>query len=272
MLDTGEHRLGGDPSQQQPHQLHHPQHQQPHPLQHHPQSVASECNPRFLVPNAPSVENVHPNRTRHKLSRSQVSSNEYFSVSFEMGDDAAATFEREEFLPATRGTYLAEVLGAACERRGVDLSHVEVLDSSSSTSLPLLTTETFNLGGRHLRITIKDEKSNSRTPCQRGNQNVSLRKTSGARVWSILFRHCNYVPSVLGNHCLCQAPRYCPSNNYARAFQVDSRNATQLRLVCAGCVPDESTWSAMSSLALASIQRSSTQTQTELTSINRDKY
>ncbi|XP_011341265.1 pleckstrin homology domain-containing family G member 5 isoform X3 [Ooceraea biroi] len=179
MLDTGEHRLGGDPSQQQPHQLHHPQHQQPHPLQHHPQSVASECNPRFLVPNAPSVENVHPNRTRHKLSRSQVSSNEYFSVSFEMGDDAAATFEREEFLPATRGTYLAEVLGAACERRGVDLSHVEVLDSSSSTSLPLLTTETFNLGGRHLRITIKDEKSNSRTPCQRGNQNVSLRKTSG---------------------------------------------------------------------------------------------
>ncbi|KAH0949766.1 hypothetical protein HN011_005014, partial [Eciton burchellii] len=176
MLDTGEHRLGSDPSQQQPHQLHH-QHQPPHPLQHHPQS-ASECNPRFLVPNAAPVENVHPNRTRHKLSRSQVSSNEYFSVSFEVGDDAAATFEREEFLPATRGTCLAEVLGAACERRGVDLTRVEVLDSSS-TLLPLLTTETCSLGGRHLRVTIKDERSNSRTPSQRGSQNVSLRKSSG---------------------------------------------------------------------------------------------
>lgn len=39
-----------------------------------------------------------------------MSSNEYFSVSFEVGDDiAAASFEREEFLPATRGTYLVWV-------------------------------------------------------------------------------------------------------------------------------------------------------------------
>jgi len=45
-----------------------------------------------------------------------------------------------------------EVLGAACERRGIDLTRVEVLDSSS-TLLPLLTTETCSLGGRHLRVT-----------------------------------------------------------------------------------------------------------------------
>jgi len=49
-------------------------------------------------------------------------------------------------------TCCREVLGAACERRGVDLTRVEVLDSSS-TLLPLLTTETCSLGGRHLRVT-----------------------------------------------------------------------------------------------------------------------
>lgn len=70
MLDTGEHHLGSDPSQQQPHHLHH--HQQPHQLQHHPHNVV-ECSPRFLVPNATPVEGAHPNRNKHKLSRSQVS-------------------------------------------------------------------------------------------------------------------------------------------------------------------------------------------------------
>ncbi|XP_029167289.1 pleckstrin homology domain-containing family G member 5 isoform X2 [Nylanderia fulva] len=175
MLDTGEHHLESDSSQQQPHHLHH--HQQPHQLQHHPLSV--ECNRiRFLAPGAtPQVEIVHPNRARHKLSRSQVSSNEYFSVSFE-GEDIPGSFEREEFLPATRGTYLVDVLGPACERRGVDLSRVEVLDSSS-TPLSLLTTDASTLGGKHLRVAVKDERLNSRTPSQRGNQNVPLRKTSG---------------------------------------------------------------------------------------------
>lgn len=38
----------------------------------------------------------------------QVSSSEYFSVSFEVGDDTAS-FDREEFLPATKGTYLVWV-------------------------------------------------------------------------------------------------------------------------------------------------------------------
>lgn len=68
MLDTGEHHLESDSSQQQPHHLHHPQ--QPHQLQH---PLGIECNRiRFLAPSAASVEIVHPNRTRHKLSRSQV--------------------------------------------------------------------------------------------------------------------------------------------------------------------------------------------------------
>ncbi|XP_025269415.1 pleckstrin homology domain-containing family G member 5 isoform X3 [Camponotus floridanus] len=202
MLDTGEHHLESDSSQQQPPHLHH--HQQPHQLQH---PLGIECNRiRFLAPGAAPVEIVHPNRTRHKLSRSQVSSNEYFSVSFEVGEDtAAASFEREEFLPATRGTYLVDVLSPACERRGVDLSRVEVLDSSS-TPLSLLTTDASTLGGKHLRVTFKDERLNSRTSSQRGNQNVPLRKTSGnyrgrsGRFFSVSTEDTN-VDSEVGGVC-----------------------------------------------------------------------
>ncbi|KAG5333301.1 PKHG5 protein, partial [Acromyrmex heyeri] len=172
MLDTGEHHLEGDPSQQQPPHLH----QQSHQLQHHPLGI--ECNRiRFLAPSATPTEIANSNR-RHKFSRSQVSSNEYFSVSFEVGDDVLTCFDREEFLPATRGTYLVDVLSPACERRGVDLSRVEVLDSSS-TPLSLLTTDASTLGGKHVRVIVKDERLNSRTPSQRGNQNVLLRKASG---------------------------------------------------------------------------------------------
>ncbi|KAL6257699.1 hypothetical protein P5V15_011279 [Pogonomyrmex californicus] len=174
MLDTGEHHLEDDPSQQQSHHSHH--HQQPHQLQHHPLGI--EYNRiRFLAPNTTPAEIANSNR-RHKFSRSQVSSNEYFSVSFEVGDDTMTSFDREEFLPATRGTYLVDILSPACERRGVDLSRVEVLDSSS-TPLSLLTTDASTLGGKHLRVIVKDERLNSRTPSQRGNQNVLLRKTSG---------------------------------------------------------------------------------------------
>ncbi|XP_068984929.1 pleckstrin homology domain-containing family G member 5 isoform X2 [Bombus flavifrons] len=175
MLDTGEHHLGGGPSQQQPHHLHH--HYQPQQLQHHPQNV--ESNPRLLVPTASSVEGAHQNRTRHKLSRSQVSSSEFFSVSFELSDDSSG-LDRDELLPAVKGTYLADVLNAACERRGVDVSRVEVLDGFSQP-LPILTTDTSSLGGKHLRITVKDnDKSNSRSSSQRSNQSVSLRKASGS--------------------------------------------------------------------------------------------
>lgn len=70
MLDTGEHHLEGDPSQQQPPDLHH--HQQSHQLQHHPLGI--EYNRiRFLAPIATPAEIANSNR-RHKLSRSQVSS------------------------------------------------------------------------------------------------------------------------------------------------------------------------------------------------------
>ncbi|KAF3421981.1 hypothetical protein E2986_09834, partial [Frieseomelitta varia] len=165
-----------------------------------------------------------------------VSSSEFFSVSFDLSDDSGS-LDRDELLPATKGTYLAsdipiqiegnllrlfdhvhsvklnyidkaprnvcyrEALNAACERRGIDMSRIEVFDGFSQ-SLPIHTTETSSLGGKYLRVTesqrprvretriffpratespLKDnDKSNSRSSSQRSNQSVSLRKASGS--------------------------------------------------------------------------------------------
>lgn len=49
-------------------------------------------------------------------------------------------------------TFNREALAAVCQRRGVDLSNVNVYLDSSKTPLSLITTETFWLGGKHLRI------------------------------------------------------------------------------------------------------------------------
>ncbi|XP_046594123.1 pleckstrin homology domain-containing family G member 5 [Neodiprion lecontei] len=166
MLDAGEHRLGGSPTTTS-------QHQQSH---QHPHSTG-DCSPRLLVPNASLGEPVSTNKTRHKLSRSQVSSSEYFSVCFEAGDET--TLDREEFLPATKGTTLAEALSGACERRGIDLGRVDVFLDSLNTPLPVLTTESSCMGGRHLRITARDDRTSTRPATQKSNQNVSLRKASG---------------------------------------------------------------------------------------------
>ncbi|XP_023316843.1 pleckstrin homology domain-containing family G member 5-like isoform X3 [Trichogramma pretiosum] len=165
-------------AQQSPHHHHHQLHH--HHSQTFGEPASSSSSTRFLVPSAASADGTgRPNRTRHKLSRSQVSSSEYFSVSFEVGDEQSS-IDREEFLPATKGAYLADILSAACERRGIDLSRVDVLLDTFSAPLSLHTTETSCLGGKHLRITAKDEKSTSRSGSQRSSQNVSLRKTGGS--------------------------------------------------------------------------------------------
>ena len=48
----------------------------------------------------------------------------------------------------------SEAINAACERRGIDISRIEVFDGFSPP-LPILTTDTSSLGGKHLRITGK---------------------------------------------------------------------------------------------------------------------
>ncbi|KAF7993225.1 hypothetical protein HCN44_006285 [Aphidius gifuensis] len=181
MLDTSEQPLTGNASHAQQHQLPHNRYHQT--SQQHSQNQV-DCSPRLLVPNAPSLtDSSHTsNRNKHKLSRSQVSSSEYFSVSFEVGEDTGS-LEREEFLPATKGTYLVDVLGAACEHRNVDLSRVDVFLDTFSSPLSILTTETSNLGGRHLRVTAKDERLTSRIG-QKNNPNASLRKGGSYRARS----------------------------------------------------------------------------------------
>ncbi|XP_043250056.1 pleckstrin homology domain-containing family G member 5-like isoform X6 [Colletes gigas] len=120
-----------------------------------------------------SLLHVGQSSTKHH----SVSSSEYFSISFDLTDDAGS-LDRDEFLPAAKGTCLAEALNTACERRGIDLSRIEVHDGLS-TPLPILTTDTASLGGKHLRITVKDnEKPNSRSTSQRVGQIISLRKAA----------------------------------------------------------------------------------------------
>ena len=48
--------------------------------------------------------------------------------------------------------YYREAISAVCERRGVDVESINVYLDQSRTPLPLLTSETSWLGGRHIRI------------------------------------------------------------------------------------------------------------------------
>ena len=48
--------------------------------------------------------------------------------------------------------FFREAISAVCERRGVDVDSINVYLEQSRTPLPLLTTETAWLGGRHIRI------------------------------------------------------------------------------------------------------------------------
>lgn len=104
--------------------------------------------------------NVPLQQRRHNLARSQVNSSEYFSVSFEIGGQDSSG---HEFLLALKGVSLAEALGPVCTRRGVELFNVEVMLEQYKTPLPVLTTDTAWLGGKHITIRekdISDTKSN----------------------------------------------------------------------------------------------------------------
>ena len=64
-------------------------------------------------------------------------------------------------MPATwyycRVFFCREAISAVCERNGVDVEGINVYLESSRTPLPLLTSETSWLGGRHIRIRAKDD-------------------------------------------------------------------------------------------------------------------
>ncbi|XP_054270419.1 pleckstrin homology domain-containing family G member 5-like isoform X2 [Macrosteles quadrilineatus] len=119
---------------------------------------------------------------RQKLARSQVSSSEYFSVSFDVGSNV----EEDEFVVASKGTSLAEALNSVCEKRGIDLSNVNVYLDSYKTPLPILTTETSWLGGKHILIKGKDDRPQptSQRPKTKVSQVSHSRKSSGYRARS----------------------------------------------------------------------------------------
>ncbi|XP_014280646.1 pleckstrin homology domain-containing family G member 5 isoform X3 [Halyomorpha halys] len=126
---------------------------------------------RVGLKNPDSGLNVPLQQRRHNLARSQVNSSEYFSVAFEIdGQDASG----HEFLLAAKGTSLAEALGPVCNRRGIELSNVQVMLEQYKTPLPILTTDTAWLGGKHITLREKD------SPESRGNKLFShpSRKTS----------------------------------------------------------------------------------------------
>ncbi|XP_046670725.1 pleckstrin homology domain-containing family G member 5 isoform X2 [Homalodisca vitripennis] len=116
---------------------------------------------------------------RHKLARSQVSSSEYFSVSFEVGSNV----EDDEFVVAAKGTSLAEALNSVCAKRGIDLTNVNVYLDSYKTPLPVLTTETSWLGGKHILIKGKEDRPQptSQRPKTKVSQVSHSRKSSGYR-------------------------------------------------------------------------------------------
>ncbi|KAG8233237.1 hypothetical protein J437_LFUL013599, partial [Ladona fulva] len=77
-----------------------------------------------------------------------------------------------------RNTNANDALSGVCSRRGIDLNTVNVFQDSIKRPLPIHSTETSRLGGKHLKIKAKDEKSPNRSVKGSISQGPS-RKTSG---------------------------------------------------------------------------------------------
>ncbi|XP_075162523.1 uncharacterized protein LOC142235152 isoform X2 [Haematobia irritans] len=110
-------------------------------------------------------------RKKPILTRSEVSSSEYFLVSFCMETGC----QDEEFFPATKGVTLANALSQALRKRNLSFTQLTITDSNDNNqtsafleagSSPIQTsldenTEVENLAGHHLIVSDKD--SNRKT-------------------------------------------------------------------------------------------------------------
>ncbi|EDV96588.1 GH16335, partial [Drosophila grimshawi] len=103
-------------------------------------------------------------RKKPLLTRSEVSSSEFFSVSFCL---ESSQLPDEEFIPATKGTTLLNALKKALQRRNLTFSQITItdnnptysyLDTGPSTMTILLDeyTDVENLAGHHLVISERD--------------------------------------------------------------------------------------------------------------------
>ncbi|XP_052122364.1 pleckstrin homology domain-containing family G member 5 isoform X2 [Frankliniella occidentalis] len=136
---------------------------------------------RLVVP--PASDNRHHTLRRQNFtSRSQLSSSEYFFVTFELPGAAEGTpdapLKDEEYIVAAKGTTLEEALVGACHRRGISLSSVSVFLDRVELSLHA---ESTVLAGKQLRIRPKQDGKSSRALTRAAtSQQPQLRKSSSS--------------------------------------------------------------------------------------------
>ncbi|EDW19423.2 LOW QUALITY PROTEIN: uncharacterized protein Dmoj_GI11526 [Drosophila mojavensis] len=122
---------------------------------------------KSVAPTIMSSSLMH--RKKPLLTRSEVSSSEYFSVSFCLD---ASPCPDEEFIPATKGTTLQNALRHMLHRRNLSFSQIKITDNIPTYSYPdtgpsnmttLLDehTDVENLAGHHLVITERDSSRKS---------------------------------------------------------------------------------------------------------------
>ncbi|XP_052873511.1 pleckstrin homology domain-containing family G member 5 [Anopheles cruzii] len=128
-------------------------------------SALSSSSPSSLKKKSSSF--LHRERKKPVLTRSQVSSSEYFSVCFESDNNDPGVL-----IPATKGVRLAECLRASLSRRSLSFSQIYVIDNgfNSPHEIGVRYTEPLdanmdisNLAGRTLLVSERDSTSGRRT-------------------------------------------------------------------------------------------------------------
>ncbi|XP_020801370.1 uncharacterized protein LOC110178548 isoform X2 [Drosophila serrata] len=113
-------------------------------------------------------------RKKPLLTRSEVSSSEFFSVSFCL-ESSQQQHPDEEFIPATKGVTLLNALSHALRRRNISFSQITITDNNPTPSfldagpspVPVSVdeqTDVESLAGHHLCIT---ERGSNRKPLQK---------------------------------------------------------------------------------------------------------
>ncbi|XP_058065688.1 pleckstrin homology domain-containing family G member 5 [Anopheles bellator] len=128
-------------------------------------SALSSSSPSALKKKSSSF--LHRERKKPVLTRSQVSSSEYFSVCFESDNNDPGVL-----IPATKGVRLAECLRASLSRRSLSFSQIYVTDNgfNSPHEIGVRYTDPLdanmdisNLAGRTLLVSERDSTSGRRT-------------------------------------------------------------------------------------------------------------
>ncbi|XP_077531907.1 uncharacterized protein LOC144144358 isoform X10 [Haemaphysalis longicornis] len=161
-----------------------------------PQSLQSQPSPSHQAPPSPDrlsvPEDAPQARNRGLRHTARASSQEYLGVTIE---DDVGDIQLLESLPAVKGVVLRDVLSALLERRGLDLSSVQVIHENSRRPANL-SHETHKFAGAQLRIKAKDDprgsvsRANStsslsggswKAPASRTNSNAALKEDKKER-------------------------------------------------------------------------------------------